>query len=232
MAPRHGAVTGLEDVHAGIERYYTQKVKQHGATPFGVDWTCVPSQELRFVQLLKLCDFSSPFELNDIGCGYGALLTYLDKRHPGREIDYLGSDLSPSMIRHARRMWSTRAGARFAIGGAGPRTADYSVASGIFNVRMDQPIDRWIAFIAATLSRLRETSRLGFAVNFMTPRQPSSSSESGLYGVTPETWTRYCEQQLTSDVEVIEGYGLREFTLLARPRQSGSQDRQSGALPP
>jgi hypothetical protein len=28
---------------------------------------------MRFVQLLKLRDFMSPFSLNDLGCGYGAL---------------------------------------------------------------------------------------------------------------------------------------------------------------
>ena len=32
-------------LYLDIEQYYTQKVKTHGATPLGVDWPCVPTQE-------------------------------------------------------------------------------------------------------------------------------------------------------------------------------------------
>ena len=63
----------LATVHAGISDYYTGKIKKFGATPLGMDWTCVPTQQVRFIQLLKLCDFTAPFSLNDLGCGYGAL---------------------------------------------------------------------------------------------------------------------------------------------------------------
>ncbi|MGZ5195649.1 MAG: class I SAM-dependent methyltransferase, partial [Ramlibacter sp.] len=92
-------------MYAGIERYYTAKIARHGATPLGVDWESVPTQELRFVQLLKICDFASLVSLNDIGCGYGALLSLLDQRAPGK-VDYLGLDLSPLMIAEARRLWA------------------------------------------------------------------------------------------------------------------------------
>ena len=60
----------LRDVLADVEAYYSARVAKHGATPLGVDWSCWASQNLRFVQLLKLCDFSGPFVLNDIGCGF------------------------------------------------------------------------------------------------------------------------------------------------------------------
>ena len=93
----------LEPVRARIEAYYGDKVARHGATPRGVDWTCVPTQELRFVQLLSLCDFSRPFSLNDLGCGYGALTGFISLFHPQAEVDYLGVDLSRAMIRRARR---------------------------------------------------------------------------------------------------------------------------------
>jgi len=69
-----------------------------------------------------------------VGCGYGALLGYLGEHHPGTDIDYLGYDISPSMIRRARELWRGRAATRFAVADAGSRVADYSVASGLFNV--------------------------------------------------------------------------------------------------
>ena len=93
-AMRSAGARSLDSVYGAIENYYTAKVSRHGATPLGVDWTCIATQELRFVQLLKLCEFAAPFSLNDLGCGYGALLAYLAKRHASAAIDYLGIDLS------------------------------------------------------------------------------------------------------------------------------------------
>jgi SAM-dependent methyltransferase len=206
----------LAPVYASIDAYYTQKVRKYGATPLGVDWSCVPTQELRFVQLLKLCSFAAPFSLNDLGCGYGALLAYLGKRHADAEVDYLGIDLSPAMIRRARRLWRNSIRTKFLVADASPRIADYSIASGIFNVKLDQPIDGWERFIAKTLSDMYSCSQYGFAVNFMAPCSPGDSSEAGLYHTPAEPWIHFCEQELGSSVELLTAYGLREFTLLVR----------------
>ncbi len=214
----------LDGVHAEIARYYTNKVTRHGATPLGVDWSCVPTQELRFVQLLKLCDFTAPFSLNDVGCGYGALLAYLARRHGSMPIDYLGIDLSAAMIRRARRLWRDHAACRFVQAEAGPRKADYSVASGVFNVRLDQPIQLWERFVAQTLTQIHKTSRLGFAVNFMTPPAPGRPARPGLYQTGPERWGRWCELELGASVEVIADYGMREFSLLIRRSASTGPD--------
>jgi SAM-dependent methyltransferase len=210
--------TDLAAVHAGIAEYYTGKIGKFGATPLGVDWTCVPTQEMRFVQLLKLCDFTSPLSLNDLGCGYGALLSYLDWRHAGCVIDYVGVDLSQAMLRRARRLWRGRPNVSFAHGHTSPRLADYSVASGIFNVQLDQPRDRWERFVAATLDELHQTSRRGFAVNFMSAPAAGTPDRQGVYSTAPGPWAQYCAIQFGAVTEVIDGYGLREFTLIVRPR--------------
>src|SRR5437868_9480849 len=118
----------LTGIYADIAAYYSAKVARFGATPSGVDWTCQATQEMRFVQLLKLCDFASPFSLNDLGCGYGALVAYLDRRHHDCAVEYLGIDVSEAMVRQARRLWREHSGAAFAVGHASPRTADYAVA--------------------------------------------------------------------------------------------------------
>jgi SAM-dependent methyltransferase len=216
MSTRPSAGRCLADVYAGIERYYSATVAKYGATPPGVDWTCLPTQELRFVQLLKLCDFAEPFSLNDVGCGYGALLAYLAKRHARANVDYLGIDLSAAMIRRARRLWRNHDQAAFVVANDSRRIADYSVASGIFNVILDQPVKLWQHFIAKTLSRMHSTSRRGFAVNFMTRPERGKIARPGLYCISPEPWIHYCEQKLGSKVELLTQYGMREFTLLAR----------------
>jgi SAM-dependent methyltransferase len=205
----------LDAVHAGIERYYSEKLARHGPTPLGVDWDSAPAQELRFVQLLKICDFSAPVSLNDVGCGYGALLGFLDRRAPGKT-DYLGVDLSADMIAQARRTWAGHAKSAFAIGHACPRTADYCVASGIFNVKLSQPIELWSAFVAAVIDDMHASSRRGFAVNFLAPLEPGIAGAPELYRPAPQVWRRYCEREPGAEVQVLANYGMREYTLLVK----------------
>ena len=201
-------------VHQDVADYYTGKIRQFGATPLGVDWTCMPTQELRFVQLLKICDWDLPFSLNDLGCGYGAMLAYLAKRHRRVRVDYLGQDVSEAMVNHATKLWAGTPKASFATGHELGRTADYSVASGIFNVRLAHSRARWEAHIRATLAELHTKSRRAYAVNFLAPVTATGPRE--LYRATPEKWARFCEEELGGEVTVLADYGLREFTLLVR----------------
>ena len=206
----------LEGLYADIARYYTHKVTTHGTTPLGVDWPCVPTQELSFVQLLRLCDFKTPFSLNDVGCGYGAVLRLLAKRHRRLHIDYLGVDLSPAMVLQARRLWHKRASTEFVIGNASPRLADYSIASGIFNVKLNQPEAAWLQFIKTTLSAMHATSRRGFAVNFLAPLREGLTAQPELYRARPDLWARHCEREFGMAVEMLADYGMQEHTMLAR----------------
>jgi SAM-dependent methyltransferase len=201
-------------VHTRIEAYYGARVRRFGATPQGVDWACRPTQELRFVKLLGLCDFSQSLSINDIGCGYGALATFIAHRHPQVPLDYLGVDLSAEMIKQAKRgRVARRDGVRFEAGFQASRTADYSLASGIFNVQLDFPTAVWEANVRRTLTQMAATSRKAFAVNFLSTHR--SSSTQGLYFADPCIWVSFCEAELGAKVTVVSGYGMPEFTLLA-----------------
>jgi SAM-dependent methyltransferase len=202
-------------LRAEVERYYTGKVRRYGATPLGADWACKPTQELRFVQLLRVCDFSGAVTLNDLGCGYGALLGFLGGRHRAAKVDYLGIDLAEAMIDEARRLWHSRTAA-FCVADRSPRIADFSVASGIFNVRLDQALPLWESFIRETLRDLEATSRRGFAVNFLNSLPPGIEGRPELYRTAPQPWVAFCEDVLRGKIELLDAYGMREFTLLVR----------------
>jgi SAM-dependent methyltransferase len=204
----------FSDVHALVERHYSGTVARHGATAFGVDWSCIPTQELRFVQLLKLCDFARPFSINDVGCGYGALLGFLGRRHRGKSIDYVGVDLSEEMIGHARRMWAKRRKALFEVAAQSPRAADYSVASGIFNVKLSVAKERWIRFVQHSLDGIHATSSKGFAVNFLASLPQGTRGKAELYRTDAKTWAAFCRERYQAKVEILATYGMREFTLL------------------
>lgn len=194
--------------------YYSEKVRRHGATPLGVDWSCAPTQELRFIQLMKLCDFSKPLSINDLGCGYGALYGFLVRRRKSVGLDYLGIDISEEMIAAATRKWAHRPQAKFKLATHAYRVADYTLASGVFNVKLGCPRDDWEKAVRAAVEIMSTRSRSGFAVNFLR-RLDELDDIPELYRCDPEPWIRFCESLGTS-VEVLDCYGMPEFTLLAR----------------
>jgi|tagenome__1003787_1003787.scaffolds.fasta_scaffold20748762_1 SAM-dependent methyltransferase len=206
----------LEAVYIATLNYYTSKILRHGPTPRGVDWSDELSQEIRFKQLLKVCQVVDGLTLNDVGCGYGALLCYLAKDHPNISVIYTGVDLSASMIREAERSWTGRHHIEFAVGTMSPRSANYSLASGIFNVKLNETRDVWEGYIAHTLRDLLATSERGFAVNFK--KQSPDLARPGLYVAHPPRWIDYCERQLNCNVQLVTDYGLDEFTLLVHRR--------------
>jgi SAM-dependent methyltransferase len=200
-----------------VRAHYSATIARYGATPLGVDWRNSAGQQLRFLQLLRLCDLDAPISINDFGCGYGALLSYLADRHGDARVNYRGIDLSPAMIATARKLWSKRSQTSFVVGSKCGRRADYSVASGVFNVRLGQPLDVWESYVEQILGDLFDHSRAGFAVNFMLPHD-DAPTEPELYRTPMRRWVTYCRKGLGCTVKSISDYGLREFTLLARRR--------------
>jgi hypothetical protein len=75
-------------------------------------------------------------------------------------------------------------------------------------------------FIASMLRQMHETSRRGFAVNFMVATAEQDADDRSdlmrLYKTMPEPWMRFCQAELQSKVELISNYGMKEFTLLVR----------------
>lgn len=208
-----------DDPLAPVAGYYAERLRRYGATPLGVDWPSRPNQELRFVQLLKVCDFSQPRSLNDVGCGYGALRAFLSRRYRRAQINYLGTDVSQAMVAAARRRWRHRADCAFEVAAGATRMADYSVASGIFNVKLGCPLPEWEALVARTLESLQRHSRLGWAVNFIAPAAAGQASPPELYRPPAERWLAHlARHHPQAELSVLRGYGLPEYTLLARSR--------------
>lgn len=73
---------------------------------------------------MRIVNAADPFSINDLGCGYGALLDYLDAR--GFKTDYTGIDVSPEMVRAAALRFEGRANADFICAARIDREADYN----------------------------------------------------------------------------------------------------------
>lgn len=199
---------------SGVERYYAQKISAHGASPAGVDWNGAESQALRFDQLSRVISQPSGATINDIGCGYGAYFDYLRTRWP--DIAYAGYDISPAMIEEAMRRHPDEHCCRFSVGSQAAEQADYSIASGIFNVRLEVSDEDWWAHIIAMLDQMHETSQRGFAANFLTSYSDREHMQPRLFYADPARLFTHCKTRYARNVALLHDYGLYEFTLLIR----------------
>ena len=116
-----------------VASYYAEKLTQHGLTPKGVDWNTEDGQLLRFKQLCKIISLDSVFSINDLGCGYGALFDYLVRHYT--QFHYIGVDVCETMIEQAQKRLSQYSQVQFVCAHHPNNLADYSIASGIFNVK-------------------------------------------------------------------------------------------------
>jgi SAM-dependent methyltransferase len=197
-----------------ISRYYTGKLVAHGASAQGVDWNSPESQRLRFEQLVRVCGTEADFQVNDIGCGYGAFFDYL--RSLGRKCDYLGVDISEAMIGKAEALHAGQPGCRFLAGQHADRQADYTVASGIFSVRLSAGDGEWHAHLLRTLDEMDAGSRRGFAFNCLTKYSDAEHMKDYLFYADPCELFDFCKKRFSRNVAVLHDYGLYEFTILVR----------------
>ena len=169
---------------------------------------------MRFRQLLKLVDRSAPFAINDFGCGYGALAEHL--RNEGGAFEYCGFDISAEMISKAEAAHRKASGITFVNSEAGLPVADYTVASGIFNVKLDTPPSEWERYILATLATINKLSKKGFAFNVLTKYSDTEFMRSNLYYADPLFYFDYCKAKFSRLVALLHDYPLYEFTIIVR----------------
>lgn len=198
----------LED----INKYYTEKINQYGATPKGVDWNSIESQFIRFKQLSKIINHDV-FSINDIGCGYGKYSEYLFQKYS--EFIYHGYDLSSKMIEIATKLYQN-----FSFTTISDleeiKISDYSIASGIFSVKMEYTEAEWLSYILTTLEKMNKKSRKGFSFNMLTKYSDKEYMRDDLYYSDPSFFFDYCKRNFSSQVSLLHDYGLYEFTILVR----------------
>lgn len=203
-----------DSIRSHVQQYYDNKIEVHGPSARGVDWNSPESQQMRFEQLLKVIDVDFPFTVNDFGCGYGALASYL--RQKDRPAHYFGFDISPQMIAKAKELHRGASGITFVNQESDLLEADYTVASGIFNVKLDTPPVEWEKYMLETLGSINTLSRKGFAFNVLTKYSDAEFMRPDLYYADPLYFFDYCKTNYSQLVALLHDYPLYEFTILVR----------------
>ena len=202
-----------------LDAYFGRTLEAHGPTARGVDWNGEDAQELRFRELLRVVDAPGPISLNDYGCGYGALAPFAAAR--GLDMSYTGFDVSEAMLVHARELVSAGRPWRFVAREEDLPVADYTVASGLFNLRLEVDDESWGAYVERTIRSLGRLSRRGVAFNMLTSYSDPPLMRADLYYADPARFFDFCKREISPHVALHHDYGLYEFTLLVRmePRE-------------
>ena len=94
--------------------------------------------------------------------------------------------------------------------------ADYTLESGIFNVKQDTPSDEWRAYVLETMHDLAALSRRGFAFNALTTYSDPERRRDDLYYADPLELFDYCKRHIAPRVSLLHATPLYEFSMLVR----------------
>jgi len=205
---------GPSAIRQRVAEYYAGKLHEHGPTPRGVDWNSAHSQALRFRKLLQIREGEPSFSINDYGCGYGALAAHLAAE--GARFTYCGFDIAEAMVTCARERHAQIPECSFVSEEGQLGLADYTVASGIFNVKLDTTDEAWHTCVLDTLERLAALSRHGFAFNALTLYSDPGKRRADLYYMDPREIFDHCKRTFSPLVALLHDYPLFEFTVLVR----------------
>jgi hypothetical protein len=117
------------------------------------------------------------------------------------------------MLRHARIDYP---GVSFVSDADELGRSDYTVASGIFNVKLTTPDDTWQEYVLDTLRTMARLSAKGFAFNMLTSYSDPDKMRDDLFYGDPRFFFDYCKREYARNVALLHDYGLYEFTMIVR----------------
>jgi hypothetical protein len=215
MARRATFVSGTSTQKAILRLtadYFAQKLAVYGPTPRGVDWSSEEAQKLRFREMAPLLTGSAT--VIDYGSGYGAMASYL--RECGLSIEYWGYDVCEPMVAAARQKFAGDPTIHFTSQHAELPKADWCLASGIFNLRLQVPHEEWQDYILRTVDDMAELATAGIAFNALTSYSDPEKQRDDLHYSDPRELFDHCMRTISRRVAVLHDYGHFDFTIIVR----------------
>jgi SAM-dependent methyltransferase len=206
----------IDETQRKLNEYFTEKLETFGATAKGVDYNGEQAQQVRFAELVKVIQPANPFSVIDYGCGYGAMFEFLQRR--GWQFDYYGVDLIEKMVVAGRAKYENFPSAHFTRDEKELAIADYLVAAGIFNIKLDAPYEEWQEFTCKTLRRMNALCSKGFSFNMLTKYSDADqmAQRPDLFYGDPRFFFDFCKREFSRNVALLHDYGLYDFTILVR----------------
>lgn len=199
-----------------IEKLYTENIQKMGVSSQSVGWNTESCQYLRFEKLANVIyPKTDEITVNDLGCGYGEMAKYF-VREGFHLKKYTGVDISNEMITNAATYLKDFKETQVFLHREGRlcEEADYSFASGIFNVRCSVSEEVWLDYIQETLCNLNQYSIKGFAFNLLSTYVDFRRDH--LYYGDPCYFFHFCKEHFSKKVTLLHDYPLWEWTIFVK----------------
>ena len=190
---------------ASLTEYYNKLVSFYGPGLDSLQWNSKFSQTVRYDILVQhLPDHCN--SICDAGCGTGDFYDYLCQKR--LTYNYFGFDISANMIVAAQQAYAKGQFKCLAIDQLSHlRTFDVVVASGLFNIRVNQHEDYILEFIQRCLERAKIEVRF----NRLSKKYLRRKGSSKFVYCDPDFMAKKL-QKYVSKVEVIDGYLPNDVT--------------------
>jgi SAM-dependent methyltransferase len=198
------------DSYGALNEYYNELLDSHGFSAKAVSWRDEAFQQFRFASIAQAFDQErGPFTVYEVGCGLGHLRDFLREHFPNAS--YSGADINPKMVERALQRDSSLAVEHRDIVNDPPPQADYVVASGIFNLRMQHTDEAWETIVRSVLKAMYATAKRGIAANFLSSHVDWKREIA--YHQDPARTLQFALTELSRFAEVRHAYYPWEFTL-------------------
>ncbi len=207
----------MQPIDENVKKYYKDTLQQHGFTARGVGWKNEAAQHIRFEQLAKIAATTN-FSVNDLGCGSGDFFNYLRASCQRIDFTYRRYDVLAEMVAYAGKKFAAATNARFHCiqNPEQMQMADYTIASGIFNLKYGQTDDQWLSYIFDTIKIMNSRSIKGFAFNMLTSYSDKEWMQDHLYYADPLPVFDFCKKNISKNVALLHDYHEYDFTILIK----------------
>ena len=203
-----------KDILNKVDKYYTDKIRKYGSTSKGVDWNSKESHFLRFEQLSRVLENKDNFSILDYGCGFGSYVDFL-LENSFKDFNYTGYDISEDMLLEAKQKYKSD-NIRFLGNIESLKSVNYTIANGIFNVKLDTDVNDWKKYINDTLEIIDSKSDKGFSFNILTSFSDKEYMKPHLFYADPMYYFNLCKEKFSRNVALLHDYNLYEFTIIVR----------------
>lgn len=182
-----------------------------------VGWKNSTAQTIRFDQISSLFGRDELFSINDLGCGLGHLMEYLKDR--GQNFShYYGYDLMDEMVKQCNELHNhcQKSTFKLIVESNEMDTHDYTVASGIFNLKHGASDSEWLQYIQHTIEIMWKKSTKGVAFNMLTFYSDETHKRKELYYSSPEEIFSFCARNITRNIALLHDYEQFDFTVILR----------------
>jgi len=200
-----------------IVEHYERSLREHGATPAGVDWPNGADLATRFgIMLEPLAEAGDRPELLDLGCGPGLLLDFLSAIGATDRVRYHGIDLSGQMIDTARRRWPGHEfSCRDIITAPLPeQSVDLVIMNGVLTERVALDVAAITALAEALIVAAFRVARVAIAFNVMNTHVDWQRDD--LFHWPFDALASFLYRHVSRHYELRADYGLFEYTCIVR----------------